>query len=98
MFFVTSFEHLPDEKYLHVGDSRTFGYFDTYNVAVQSLHENWCDMHECLYGYAVIEKIGQGIHAIAGERQFFKYDREKDGFFEIDEPPEVKHLYNFAIG
>ena len=98
MFFITSFEHLPDKKYLHTGDTRTFGYFDDREKAVRSLHENWCDMHECLYRYAVIEEIGQGIHPDVQSRTFFEYDKERNGFFEIEEPKEVKHVCNFALG
>jgi hypothetical protein len=55
-------------------------------------------MHEGCYEYAVIEKIGCGICAISEKRQWFKWDKEKRGYFEIEEPECVKQLLNFAIG
>ena len=33
-----------------------------------------------------------------GERQWFKYNRERNGYFEIEEPECVKHLVNFSLG
>lgn len=55
-------------------------------------------MHECIYMYGVIENIPSGIHPIVKERYFFKYNQEKQGFFEIEEPKEFKHYCNVAIG
>ena len=99
MFFISAFEHLPKStEDLRIGDCRAFGYFHEYEDAVQRLHENTCDMHECMYRYAVIEKVWPGIHPYVESRQFFKYDKELDGFFEIDEPETIKRLCNFALG
>ena len=69
-----------------------------YEWATTALHENRVDMHEGCYEYAVIEKIGYGISANVEERQWFKWDKEKSGYFEVEEPECVRHLTNFAIG
>ena len=55
-------------------------------------------MNEHLYVYAVVEKIEEGIHPLALERWWYKYDREKDGFFPMEEPEFMKHYINIALG
>lgn len=100
MYFITVFDKIePSDIYFaEFGDQRTWGYYPEYEWAVEALHENRTDMHEGCYEYAVIEKIDYGICAIADERQWFKWDKDKYGYFEIEEPECVKHLVNFAIG
>lgn len=99
MFFITVFEKIPKSGgELDIGDHWIPGYFQEYGEAVQRLHENTYDMHECIYKYAVIEKIGTGIHPNVESRQFFKYDKERNGFFEVGEPKTIKRLCNFALG
>lgn len=99
VFFITCIERLPDYNNCFIeGDVRTFGFFHEYKEAVQRLHENTCDMHENMYKYAVVEEVSPGIHPYSDNRQFFKYDESRDGFFEIEEPEEVKHLCNFSVG
>jgi len=100
MYFITVFEKIePSEMYLaEFGDQRTWGYYPEYEYAAEVLHENVTDMHEGCYEYALIENIDYGICAIADERQWFKWDAEKRGYFEIEEPECVKQICNFAIG
>ena len=100
MYFITVFDKVePHPMYdAEFGDQRTWGYYPEYEMAKCSLHENRTDMHEGCYEYALIEKIGPGICAHCEERQWFKWNKEKCGYFEIGEPACVKHLVNFAIG
>ena len=55
-------------------------------------------MWEFCYDYAVLEKADEGICPNCEERQWFKFDREHNGYFEIEEPECVKHICNFALG
>lgn len=100
MYFITVFDKCePNDQYFaEFGCQRTWGYYPEYEWAAAALHENRTDMNEGCYEYAVIEKIGYGLCVIANERQWFKWDKEKCGYFEIEEPECVKHLVNFAIG
>jgi hypothetical protein len=100
MYFITVFDKVePSDMFLaEFGDQRTWGYYPEYVLAANALHKNVTDLHEGCYEYAVIEKIDWGICAICDERQWFKWDREKRGYFEIEEPECVKHFTNFAIG
>lgn len=100
MYFITVFDKVePNEMYYaEFGDQRTWGYYPKYEMAVNALHENRTDMHEGCYEYALIEKIGPGICANVEEKQWFKWDKEQRGYFEIEEPECVKCITNFAIG
>lgn len=99
-YFITCFNRvgLDKNQWLDIGCSRTFGYYEDYLTAEKALNENWCDMHETIYNYAVVEAIEPGIHPYPKERNFFKYDREKGGFFRIPEPEEFKGFCNIALG
>lgn len=48
--------------------------------------------------YAVVEKIEEGIHPLATEHWWYKYDTEKGGFFPMEEPEFMKHYINIALG
>ena len=101
MWFITVFQKVePDDRWLaEFGAERCWGYYADRETAVQALHENWTDMNEYLYGYAVLEQFEEGIsHYVWGSRQWFKFDYERGGYFEIEEPECVKHLSSFAIG
>ncbi len=100
MWFITVMEKIEpsDQFYALFGDQRTWGYYKDYNMALRVLHGNRTDIWETCYDYAVLEKFGEGISPYCEERHWFKYNRERDGYFEIEEPECVKHLCNFAIG
>lgn len=100
MWFITVIEKIePSDRLMALfGDQRTWGYYKDYEIALQALHENWTDMWEYYYDYAVLEKFSEGILPDCQERYWFKYDRERNGYFEIEEPECVKRIWNFAIG
>ena len=101
MWFITVFEKIePNERWFaEFGDQRTWGYYSDREKAVQALHENWTDMHEGCYEYALIEKFDEGIsHYVHKSRQWFAWYDEEQGYFEINEPECVKHLASFAFG
>lgn len=100
MWFITVMEHLvEDEQFIaFLGDKRTWGYFKNKKTAVRALHENWSDMWEHSYNFAILEHLGSGIVPRCYERQWFKYDKERDGYFEVEEPEFIKCIVNFALG
>lgn len=101
MYFITAFNQISIDKQtkiLDMGIQRTFGYYDNFDHADEALRQNCCDIHETIYHYAVVEKIDAGIHPIAEKRWFYKYDKEKDGFYPIEEPKEFEHYINIALG
>ena len=96
MYFITCFSNYESE-YL---DNRTFGYFSNLAMCIQALNENWADMCEArYYTYAVIEEIGEGIHSHAKQIAWFRWDEEKEGFYETEKPEWANNgCCNFAFG
>lgn len=100
-WFITVFEKVEtDRGWPDIGARRVWGFYTDKEVALKALHENWTDMWETCYDYAVLEPYYEGISGIGDreDRQFFEYDADKDGYFEIDEPREVRHVAGFAFG
>lgn len=100
MWFITVMEKIKPAEYFGAdfGDMRTWGYYKEKGNALLALHHNWTDMNEDCYDFAVLEKMDEGVVPYCEERYWFKYDIERNGYFEIEEPECVKRLANFAIG
>ncbi len=100
MYFITGFYKIESKEnsWPEFGAQRTFGYYFERVDAIAALHENWSDIYDNTYDYAVIENIEEGVHPLETYRQWFKWDDERKGYFEIDEPECVKYLCNFALG
>lgn len=79
-------------------DMRCWGYYPNLEDAIDTLTNNITDLWEACYTYGVIERIGPGIAAYAEKCGFYKYNANIDKYEPIDEPEELKHYCNFAIG
>lgn len=100
-YFITVFERLDVDKlgWPDYGASRTWGFYKDKNTALKALHENWTDIWERCYHYAILEVYEEGISRLDfSYRQFFKFDQQKDGYVEIDEPTGYGHVAGFAFG
>ena len=100
MWFITVFEtrEINELGFTDYGCQRCWGYYRDRETAVQALHENRTDMWETIYDYAVLEKIPEGLIPDPEEVQWFKFDRKRNGYFEIP-MPEGEHDYSsFTIG
>jgi hypothetical protein len=97
MYFITVFEHLPD-TYLNTGDMRCWGYYRIYDNAVDVVLNNRTDINEGIYNYCVIEEIGEGLASYPKTRWFYKFNKNDNKYEPIEDPEEVKHVCNFAIG
>ena len=98
MYFITCFEKIDSDEYgLNIGDRRVIGYYHTFGSVNSALKKNICDIHETIYNYAVVEEILEGIYPEVTDRWFYKYDKEKDGFYPIEEPKEFEHSTNIAL-
>lgn len=95
MYFITCFSDCESEYDM---DSRTFGYFAELSECYRALHENQCDMYEFCYEQAVIECIGEGIHAHAEEIEWFAWDEKRGGFYEVAKPEWSIGWCNHALG
>lgn len=101
-WFITVFERVDcDENHWPCfGATRVWGFYTERDTAVRALRENWTDMHEGLYAYAVIEGYDEGIchpHD-PKESQWFKWDEQHEGYSEIKRPESVMGFGSWAIG
>ena len=95
-WFITVF-HDFDDKW-GISSWRTWGFYANKEDALDALMTNKTDMWETIYNYAVLEGYEEGICGYTFERQFFSYSIPENGYFEIEEPPCVKHICSFALG
>lgn len=79
------------------GDVTTWGFYSVKSHAVEALHDNSCDMHEGIYQYACIERYEEGIARFTGDIQWFRWDEDRNGYFEIDTPDLVENCCGFAM-
>lgn len=77
-------------------DTRTFGYYRGFQKALQAVKDNRGNMHECLYQYLVMERIGEGIHALADDAQWFKWTGRR--WMPSLRPEWARGFTNWAIG
>ncbi|KLU61109.1 hypothetical protein CEB3_c26790 [Peptococcaceae bacterium CEB3] len=68
MYFITGLTTLdPSHK------SRCLGYYRDKQEALSAVNENRGGFDQGIYNYLVIEKIGEGIHAIVEEETWFRW-------------------------
>lgn len=74
MYFITTFTQYTLERGIpNIGSARTVGYYENKQDALNAVLENWCDIFESTYTYAVVEYIEPGLYNPATERWFFKW-------------------------
>ena len=94
MYFVCTREE-DDCKELYGG---AWGYYRNREDAVRAVHKNVTDIHETIYPYAIIERLEPGLFPVPKEREWFGWDEEKDGFYEIETPECNKYFpRNFSV-
>jgi hypothetical protein len=99
-WFITAIESqkegVSNAEYFTKHPPRTFGFYAEYSDAVVAILANTMNMHECIYDYIVLEKIGEGIHPQTEEEYWFKWNGSK---WEMCEKPAfVCFICNFALG
>ena len=99
-YFITVFEQFGVDKlgWPDTGCRRCWGFYCDKDTAIQALHENWTDMNETIYDYAVIEEYYEGIGQTTFNHWFFKYNQKLDEYQQINQPEELRHYAGFALG
>ena len=100
MWFITVMEKIDCDNlgWPSFGNKRTWGFYSDRTDAVRALHYNVTNMHEGCYDFAVMEEYDEGISGYTGNCQWFEYDKERNGYFEIDKPYNVRNVGSFALG
>ena len=74
-----------------IGD---FGFYYDIDQAIEALNTNAADIHECVYdaGFILVKFPGLYDSCSSSERMYFRWDSEKEGFFEAEEPEIFSHV------
>lgn len=101
IWFITVFEKIVglSSGLIEFGDRYTQGFYADRNKDVEALHNNCTDMHEGIYHYALIEARDEGIanYHDTGEEQWFMWDSDREGFYEINRPECLDGYCGFAL-
>ena len=76
------------------GCSADMGFYYDIDTAIRAMHENWADIHETCYNAGFILCHFQGVYEASGPyaRIFFRWDNDKGGYVEAEEPDLLKHI------
>lgn len=81
----------------NLGDSRIVGWYSSLPEAELCVKENWGDIWETCYEYAIIEYVQEGLYPIT-QRWYYKWNPSTWKYEPIDEPNCIKHITNISIG
>ena len=99
IFLITVFEKCePSDKwYFDLGATRSVGFRHTLTDAEDVVRNNMCDIWETCYRYACIEEIPPMLYPHCESSHYYKYNKDIDGYEEIETPELLKDHY-FSIG
>ena len=99
-YFITVFTKIAfdEAKFPDIGASRCWGFYKEKETAIQAVKENWTNMWETCYNYAMIEEYEEGISGATRWRKVYKFNKENGGYDEIEEPKEWECFHGFALG
>lgn len=99
-YFITVFSNLEtdDHGFPDIGYSRCWGFYKDKDTAIKAVEENWTDIDEHSYSYAMLEEYEEGISNATLWRKIYKYNKENDRYEEIEEPAEWGCFHGFAFG
>lgn len=101
IFTILTFEKLkkdPITELPEFGCQRLVGWYEDFNIAIDCVKNNSCDINETCYKYALIEEIPEGLYQCTRNRWLFKYNKENDSYKQIEEPSFMKIYMGFSIG
>lgn len=103
IFFLTCLNIKPSEEDGCDGlgiieHSRCWGWYEEYEDARHDIENNVCDMHECLYKYALIERVEERTHPFPKKITWFKWNRDTEKYEECEEPEPAKRIVGFCLG
>ena len=88
-----------DTKNEKFRDSRNVGWYNDLQEADKVLLNNYGDVYEDgYYPYAIIEQVPQGLYPICETALFYRWDKDKKRYIQIEKPEELKHIINYSIG
>ena len=98
-YFITGITYKGEvETVLPNRGQRCFGYFQTFEEAEEAVLNNYCDIWETIYEYAVIEKVRDGIHQYDFNPTWYKWNLEKECYEKTEKPDFADGYAGWGIG
>lgn len=100
-FFITVIETKIDtpEEIAIERSHRCWGYEPTFEKAEEAILNNYTDLHECSYQWAVIEEHVMSYFAMTtGFFQWYHWDKDKEAYERCDQPKWASNVCNWGIG
>ena len=100
IYLITMLEKLEKNNlgWPEFGDTRPVGWYPHFEEAEESVKYNYCDIRENVYDYCVIEQIFKGLYGNSIFRRFYKFNKIKEEYEEIEEPKFLNLFTNISIG
>lgn len=100
IYTIMVFSEIKENKYglPDIKCERVVGFYVDKNKAFQAVKENWADIHEYTYDYALIEEVSEGLYDAPSTRWFFKFNKDLEQYEEIPEPILFNHLCGLTMG
>lgn len=89
------YESGKDSGFPDTGSTNYCGFYYSIEDAIHAMHTNKCDLRECVYNYGYVLRHMPGMYcnsADADDRIYFKWDDERQGYFESDEPAIMRRI------
>ena len=80
------------------GDRHCVGWLDSFEEANCAVENNFSDIHDNMYEYAIIEKMEPGICVPDIDRVVYKWNADLKRYEKIETPIELSKVSNFGIG
>lgn len=84
-------------KFPNFGASVLVGYYTSKEKAFETVLNNYGDIWETCYDYAVIEEVEEGLYPCSMTRWFFKFNSKLDKYEEIKEPKGFQHFCGLIV-
>ena len=70
------------------------GFYYELDTAIRAMNENWADIQDHAFhaGFILCRLPGLYQGVTTNQRMYFVWDRDKEGFFQQEEPEIFKHL------
>lgn len=83
-----------------IEQTRCPGYFIKRKDAFSCIEENWGDIYEGDFTYAIVERIGDGIYDFGPQIRWYKWKGSWDHgrYVQIDQPEHYKQIVGIAVG
>jgi hypothetical protein len=85
--------HLKEQEF---GASRTVAWYPDLEDAIKCVIENWGDIFETSYTYALIETLSPGLYPRVVQERWFEW--REDGYKRCERPEPLHGVVSFSIG